>query len=130
MYLSHSTAICCIQQLVVKSTSCVHLGIRYSKKSYLLQQKYLQCMTFVELLWWKSVKFNSHVPFKCTLQKNSNLIVAKLKQLYEFKELNCKTFKNQNIQGFPTPFYDSQLVGKTNPNCKSKKLNTKAHLKS
>ena len=28
--------------LVVKSTSALYLGMRYSKKSYLLQQKYLQ----------------------------------------------------------------------------------------
>ena len=46
MYLSQSTAICCIQWLVIKSTSCIQLGIRYSKKSYLLQQKYLQCYYF------------------------------------------------------------------------------------
>ena len=45
MYLNHSTSICCIRLLVVKSTSAVHLGIRYSKKSYHLQQKYLQCRT-------------------------------------------------------------------------------------
>ena len=43
MYLSHSTSICCICLLVIKITSSVHLGIRYSKKSHLLQQKYLQC---------------------------------------------------------------------------------------
>ena len=42
MYLNHSTSISCIYLLVVKSTSSVHLGLRYSKKSYLLQQKYLQ----------------------------------------------------------------------------------------
>ena len=40
MYLSHSKSICCICLLVVKSTSAVHLGKRYSKKLYPLQQKY------------------------------------------------------------------------------------------
>ena len=33
MYFSHSTAICCKQHLVIKSTFSVHLGINYSKKS-------------------------------------------------------------------------------------------------
>ena len=43
MYFSHSIVIHCIQHLVVKSTSLVHLEMRCSKKSKLLQQKYLQC---------------------------------------------------------------------------------------
>ena len=49
LYLSHSTSICCIPLLVVKSTSALHLGKRYSKKSYLLQQKYLQCSVSYKL---------------------------------------------------------------------------------
>ena len=68
-YLSHSTAICCIQRLVVKSTSCVHLGINYSKKSQILQQKYLQCRGYTcihvlsEIRWhrWCPLTWNEHV---------------------------------------------------------------------
>ena len=30
-------------EIAIISTSAVHLGIRYCKMSYLLQQKYLQC---------------------------------------------------------------------------------------
>ena len=62
LYLSHSTSICCIRLLVVKSTSALHLGKRYTKKLYLLQQKYLQCNVFSQnnfvwnwtnsVAWW------------------------------------------------------------------------------
>ena len=43
LYLSHRPSICCIRLLVVKGTCALNLGIRYSRKLYLLQQKYLQC---------------------------------------------------------------------------------------
>ena len=42
---------CCIRLLVVKSTSALHLGKRYSKKSYLLKQRYLQCTWSNRILW-------------------------------------------------------------------------------
>ena len=49
MYLSHTTSISCTHLLVVESTSAIHLGKRYSKKLYLLQQKYLQFIAFALL---------------------------------------------------------------------------------
>ena len=54
MWSSQCTAVCHILRITVISTSGVHLGIRYSKKSYLLQQKYLQCVQAVTEVLSKS----------------------------------------------------------------------------
>ena len=43
MYFSHSTAIRCIQHLVVKTASELHLGMEHREKVQDLQQVYFQC---------------------------------------------------------------------------------------
>ena len=52
MYLSHITSISSIHHLVVKFKSQLHLEWNYSKKSYDLQQKYLQCVNNPVKLTW------------------------------------------------------------------------------
>ena len=88
-------------EIAVISTSGVHLGIRHSKKSYLLHQRYLQCAKWYK--WWK----NSNKMVKCQnaiLFYTSRLIFSLVWTSHKFRVSGSCSNVLCNYKVLPIPF--------------------------